>query len=69
MAEFYIETAENSEGEHIIHFATCDKLPAANELRYLGSIASYESAESKGLGIYHKVTPCPECAGKYAVAS
>lgn len=69
MAEFYIEREKNASGTHAIHFSTCDELPAMGELLYLGSIASYESAEKQGYGYYNEVSACPKCAAKYSQAS
>lgn len=68
MAEFYIEKTAKDSGEHLIHFSTCSQLPEEAELDYLGSIASYESAQSKGKQRFHAVNACTACASKYATA-
>lgn len=68
MAEFYIETNEKESGFHLVHFADCSSLPAKDEIRYLGSIASFDSAKTEGEKIYRHVNACTECASKYATA-
>ncbi|MEE2730222.1 MAG: hypothetical protein VYA55_05335 [Pseudomonadota bacterium] len=68
MAEFYIETNETETGTHLIHFATCGALPAKQEIRYLGSIASFLSAKAEGEKIYRHVGACTDCASKYTAA-
>ena len=68
MTEFFVELAENETGAHVVHFATCNSLPEATRLKYLGSIASYDAAHKKGKGLYHAIQPCPSCAGQYAGA-
>ena len=66
MAEFFIETAESSNGEHIIHFSSCEALPPQTDLKYLGSIASFDSARIEGKKTFYKVNACTTCAGKHA---
>ncbi len=68
MAEFFIETAPQTSGTHLIHFSTCHALPQQDQLRYLGSIAAYDSAFVEGKKIYNEVNACTECAAKYATA-
>ncbi len=68
MAEFYVELKENEAGAHVIHFSTCSDLPQAEQVKYLGSIATFDSANKKGKGLYHAVQACPTCAGQYAGA-
>ncbi|RLU02032.1 hypothetical protein [Ketobacter sp.] len=68
MAEFYIETNEKDTGTHLIHFASCGALPAKQEIRYLGSIASFASAKTEGEKIYRHVGACTACASQYAAA-
>ena len=48
MAEFYVELKENEVGAHVIHFSTCSDLPQAEQVKYLGSIATFDSANKKG---------------------
>lgn len=66
MAEFYVERAANTGGDHLIHFSNCKTLPNASELIYLGSIASFDSASKAGKGLYNSVGACPACASQYA---
>ncbi|MCG8311691.1 MAG: hypothetical protein MI976_00610 [Pseudomonadales bacterium] len=66
MAEFYIENAAQSNGDHLVHFSHCDSLPSMDEMRYLGSIASYDSAKTEGKKIFMKVNACTSCASKHA---
>ncbi|HAG94409.1 MAG: hypothetical protein CMK83_26390 [Pseudomonadales bacterium] len=68
MAEFYIEKNERETGDHLVHFSSCKVLPRADSLRYLGSIASFDSAWQEGKKVYHQVSACTECAAKYAIA-
>lgn len=65
MAEFYIETNEKESGTHLVHFSDCGSLPGKEEIRYLGSIASFASAKTEGEKIYRHVGACTECASKY----
>ena len=62
MAEFYIETNPQPNGEHIVHNATCSLLPAKDAVRYLGSIASCTSALKKAAESFKLVNGCPQCA-------
>lgn len=36
MAEFYVDTTAQSNGEHIVHNANCTLLPPKESIRYLG---------------------------------
>ena len=65
MAEFYIEKTEQSNGEHLVHFANCKTLAAKPDTIYLGSIASFQSAWAEGKRLYNGVNACPECASQY----
>lgn len=69
MAEFYVEKTEQENGEHLIHFANCSLLKAIPEKTYLGSIASYDSANLAAKRTYLKTNACPECAAKYRAAA
>jgi hypothetical protein len=62
MAEFYIETIAQPNGEHIVHNAACSLLPAKDSIRYLGSIASCASAIKKATESFKHVNGCPQCA-------
>ena len=68
MAEFYIETSKRTTGAHLVHFSTCSSLPEGEQIRYLGSIASYDGAFVEGKKIYNDIDACPECAAKYTTA-
>jgi len=68
MAEFFVEKEGQASGAHRVHFASCAALPAQANLRYLGSIASFDSAWTESKKYYHTVDACPECAAKYASA-
>ena len=68
MAEFYIDKAEQSNGEHLVHFANCQTLATNADTIYLGSIASFESAWKSGKSYYNDISACPTCASKYATA-
>ena len=65
MAEFYIDKAEQSNGEHLVHFANCKTLATNTDTIYLGSIASFESARAEGKRLYNAVNACSACAGQY----
>lgn len=62
MAEFYVEKNAQERGEHLLHFSTCGALPAAAELKYLGSIASFGGAKKEALGFFSNITACAGCA-------
>ncbi|QPK64164.1 hypothetical protein IVG45_04100 [Methylomonas sp. LL1] len=62
MAEFYIETNAQPNGDHIVHNANCSLLPAKDAIRYLGSIASCASAVKKAAESFKQVNGCPQCA-------
>lgn len=62
MAEFYIETNAQTNGDHIVHKANCSLLPSKDEIRYLGSIASCASALKKAAESFKQVNGCPQCA-------
>lgn len=62
MAEFYIETNAQANGDHIVHKANCSLLPAKDAIRYLGSIASSASALKKAAESFKHVNGCPQCA-------
>lgn len=62
MAEFYVDTIAQSNGEHIVHFATCAQLPPKETRIYLGSIASCGSALKKAAEKFKPVNACPQCA-------
>ncbi|MGZ4958900.1 MAG: hypothetical protein ACXV7J_06590 [Methylomonas sp.] len=62
MAEFYIETNAQANGDHIVHNANCSQLPAKDTLRYLGAIASCGSALQKAAQSFKQVNGCPQCA-------
>lgn len=66
MAEFYLEKVPQTTGDHLVHFSNCATMPARNEMLYLGSIASFDSAWSEGKRFYNAVSACPSCASKYA---
>ena len=68
MAEFYLEKTAQSAGEHLVHFDNCTAMPKRQEMIYLGSIASFESAWKSGKSYYNAISACPTCASKYATA-
>lgn len=61
MAEFYVDTTAQSNGEHIVHNASCALLPPKESRRYLGSIASCSSALKKAAEMFKPVNACPQC--------
>lgn len=61
MAEFYVEITTQSNGEHLVHKADCAQLPAKESLRYLGSIASSNSAVKKAAELFKPVSGCSHC--------
>lgn len=61
MAEFYIETNAQPNGDHIVHNANCAALPDKQSIRYLGSIASCGSAVKKASEFFKQVKACPQC--------
>ena len=61
MAEFYIETNAQPNGDHIVHNAACSLLPAKDSIRYLGSIASATSAMKRAAESFKHVNGCPQC--------
>lgn len=63
MAEFYIETTAQANGDYIVHKSTCSLLPPSKEaVRYLGAIASSGSAVKKASEFFKQATSCPQCA-------
>ncbi len=62
MAEFYIETNAQPNGDHIVHKASCSLLPAKDAIHYLGSIASATSAIKRAAESFKQVNGCPQCA-------
>lgn len=65
MSEFYLEKNAKESGEQLVHFANCEALPVKDEIRYLGSIATFESARSKAKNFAHKVGACTSCASQF----
>jgi len=68
MAEFYVELNPQSNGDHVVHFATCNHLPTQDTIRYLGSISNCGSALKKAGQTYKQVNGCPECASAFYTA-
>ncbi|MCQ8104729.1 hypothetical protein NP590_11485 [Methylomonas sp. SURF-2] len=68
MAEFYVDTTAQGNGEHIVHFATCESLPPKEARLYLGSIASCGSALKKAAEKFKPVNACPRCAAAFHTA-
>lgn len=62
MAEFYIETNAQPNGDHYVHFANCTLLPAKDAIHYLGSIASSASAIKRASEYFKNACGCPQCA-------
>lgn len=62
MAEFYVELNVRSNGDYIVHKADCPELPGKDVLRYLGSIASCNSAVKKAGQMFRQVNGCSQCA-------
>lgn len=65
MSEFYLEKNANESGEQLVHFSNCSALPGKEEIRYLGSIATFESARSKATNFAYKVGACTTCASQF----
>ena len=61
MAEFYIETIAQPNGDHIVHNANCTALPDKQTIRYLGSIASCGGAVKKASEFFKQVKACQQC--------
>ncbi|MGR8930275.1 MAG: hypothetical protein ACU836_06505 [Gammaproteobacteria bacterium] len=61
MAEFYVETNPQTNGDHVVHRIECSLLPAKDTISYLGSIASGASAIKKAAERFKQVNGCPQC--------
>ena len=62
MAEFYVEINTQNNGDHVVHKADCTLLPSKEDIRYLGSIASCNSALKKAAEMFKQVNGCTQCA-------
>ena len=61
MAEYFVTNQSKVDSTHEIHNKNCNKLPAKDSLRYLGSYGSKEAAYKKAKGVYHIVEYCGSC--------
>lgn len=61
MAEFYVETIAQENGDHLVHNANCSSLPAKDSIKYLGAISNSGSALKKANEWYKVVIGCSLC--------
>ena len=61
MAEFYVETITQDNGDHLVHNANCSNLPAKNLTKYLGAISNSGSALKKANEWFKVVSGCTQC--------
>jgi hypothetical protein len=62
MAEFYVETLTQSNGDHLVHKSTCSLLPSKESILYVGSVSNAASAIKKANQTFPRVTGCSQCA-------
>jgi hypothetical protein len=61
MAEFYVETIAQENGDHLVHNANCSLLPAKDIIKYLGAISNSGSALKKANEFFKMSTGCTQC--------
>ncbi|MBS98807.1 MAG: hypothetical protein CMI01_09035 [Oceanospirillaceae bacterium] len=63
MAKFYLNKEVQAEVGNQIHDSECDKLPARESLRYIGSYSNPQAAQQDVKMFHETVTFCPHCLG------
>ena len=59
---YYVNKNAQANGDHEVHTATCSRLPAESNRRYLGDFASCSPAVTKAKTYFPKSNGCYYCA-------
>jgi hypothetical protein len=64
MPEYYVSKAELANGDHEVHTADCEHLPAEGKRIYLGTHSNGHLAVAEAQRFYSKVNGCSVCSAE-----
>jgi hypothetical protein len=62
MANYYVNTKAQSNGDHEVHVSTCTRLPAGDSRLHLGDFSSCSGAVAEARKHYTQVNGCYFCS-------
>lgn len=62
MAYYYVNTKDQSNGDHEVHKTGCSFMPSAENRKYLGDFYSCSSAVTEAKKTYSKSNGCYYCS-------